>query len=282
MNIPGLHGEDLTIGEGETRIMGIVNVTPDSFSDGGQFYEAAQAVDHGLTLVAEGAAILDVGGESTRPGYTPVDDPEQIRRIIPVISGLRRGTSVPISVDTSSATVAQAALEAGADWINDTTALSADPNLAEVAARFDCALVLMHRFDPPRRRGDTPAGADVLAQIVDTLSERVEWARRSGIDLNRIILDPGLGFGTLFGDSLAIIADIGPMRRLPHPLLVGPSRKSFVGQMTSKPADQRLHGTSAAVAILAMQSVEIIRVHDVGAMVDVVRVADGLREHRGH
>ena len=278
MRIPGLHGEDLIIGEGDTRIMGIVNVTPDSFSDGGQFYDAGRAVSHGLSLVAEGAHVLDVGGESTRPGHSPVDAREQIRRIAPVISGLRLQTSVPISVDTTSAEVASAALEAGADWINDTTALSADPHLAVTAAQFGCAVVLMHRFDPPRKPGDGATGRDVLVQIVDNLGDRVEHASRSGIDLDRIILDPGLGFGTLFEDSLAIMADIGPMRRLPHPLLVGPSRKSFIGQITDKPADQRLHGTSAAVAILAMQRVEIIRVHDVAAMVDVVKVADELRE----
>ena len=257
--------------------MGVVNVTPDSFSDGGAFLDPAQAIDHGLALVEQGADILDIGGESTRPGYDPVSSEEQIARTRPVIAGLRKHTSAPISIDTTRAEVAIAALEAGADWINDTTALSEDPELAAVAAQHGCPVVLMHRFDPPRDPAGGPSTRDAAEHIVENLERRVQFAADQGIDPERIILDPGLGFGTLFQDNLILMADISPLRRLPHPWLFGPSRKSFIGEVTGKPAPERVHGTAAAVAILAMQGVEVLRVHDVAAMVDVVKVADRLR-----
>lgn len=277
MKIAGSHGRGLTLGEGRTRIMGVVNVTPDSFSDGGAFVDPERAIEHGLALAAEGADILDIGGESTRPGYTPTTVEEQIARTRPVIEGLRRQTAVPISIDTTRAAVAIAALQAGADWINDTTALTEDPELAAVAVQHACPVVLMHRFDPPRDSTTTSPPQTVAESIVQDLGQRVRFATGQGIDPQRIILDPGLGFGTLFEDNLLLMADISPLRRLPFPWLVGPSRKSFIGEMTGKPASERLHGTAAAVAILAMQGVEVLRVHDVAAMVDVVKVADHLR-----
>jgi len=257
--------------------MGVVNVTPDSFSDGGAFLDPDQAIAHGLALAEQGADILDIGGESTRPGYDRVSAQEQIARTRPVITGLREHTEVPISIDTTRAAVAAAALEAGADWINDTTALSQDPELAAVAVEHDCPVVLMHRFDPPRDPAKGSRPHDVAEQIVDNLARRVRFATDQGIDPQRIILDPGLGFGTLYQDNLILMADISPLRRLPHPWLFGPSRKSFVGEMTGKPALERVHGTAATVAILAMQGVEVLRVHDVAAMVDAVKVADHLR-----
>ncbi len=273
---PG-HPGPLTLGGGHTRVMGVVNVTPDSFSDGGEFLDPGRAIEHGLTLLAEGADILDIGGESTRPGYAPVGVDEQIRRTRPVIEGLRRQSRTPISIDTTLAPVAQAALDAGADWINDTTALTADPELVTLAARHACPIVLMHRFEPARDATANPSPAAVFTAIIATLSARVRDAVDAGIDPQRIILDPGLGFGTLMQDNLFLMADISPLRQLPHAWLFGPSRKSFIGEMTGRPATERLHGTAAAVAILAMQGVEVLRVHDVAAMVDVIKVADRLR-----
>ncbi|MEE2886740.1 MAG: dihydropteroate synthase [Planctomycetota bacterium] len=276
MKLTGRHGRDLTLGEDRTRIMGVVNVTPDSFSDGGAFVDPERAIEHGLALAADGADVLDIGGESTRPNYTPISVEEQISRTRPVIEGLRKQTAVPISIDTTRAAVAIAALEAGADWINDTTALAEDPELAAVAVEHGCPIVLMHRFNPPR--GTATSTLETVAEsIVQDLELRVRFATDQGIDPKRIILDPGLGFGTLCTDNLLLMADVSPLRRLPYPWLFGPSRKSFIGEMTGKPASERLHGTAAAVAILAMQGVEVLRVHDVAAMVDVVKVADRLR-----
>ncbi len=277
MKIPGFHGTEISLGEGQTRIMGVVNVTPDSFSDGGSFLQPERAIQHGLALIEQGADILDIGGESTRPDYTPVSAEEQIARTQPVIAGLRQETSIPISIDTTRAAVAAAGLAAGADWINDTSALVDDPELAAVAVQHACPIVLMHRFDPARNASSRQVGPAMVEAVVKNLELRVQFAQGQGIDPTRIILDPGLGFGTLFEDNLFLMADINPLRRLPHPWLFGPSRKSFIGEMTGKPASDRLHGTSAAVAILAMQGVEVLRVHDVAAMVDVVRVADRLR-----
>lgn len=264
--------------ERRTRLMGVVNVTPDSFSDGGAFLDPGAAIEHGLRLAGEGADILDIGGESSRPGYVPVPATEQLRRILPVVEGLRRQTDLPLSIDTTRAAVATACLDAGADWINDTSALLEDPDLGPLLAGRNCHVVLMHRFDPPRRDGDRPNGRGLVELVATELEQLAGRAIRQGIDPARIILDPGLGFGTLYADSLALIADVGPLRRLPHPLLFGPSRKSFIGRLTGRPAADRTFGTAAAVAALALQAVEILRVHDVAAMVDVVQVADTLRK----
>ncbi len=275
----GHSARDLTVGEGQTRIMGVVNVTPDSFSDGGRFLDPAAAIEHGLALWREGADILDVGGESTRPGFDPVSVEEQKHRVLPVIEALREQCSVPIAVDTTRAEVAAAALEAGADWINDTTALAGDPEMVHLAAEHGCPVVLMHSFSPSRNEGHGPNGRELVTQIVENLEARVLFAEGEGIDPCRIILDPGLGFGTLFSDNLSVMANVGLFRRLQKPLLFGPSRKSFIGQMTGKPVEERLYGTAAAAAVLAFQGVEILRVHDVAATVDVVRVSDHLRKH---
>ncbi|MCA8956945.1 MAG: dihydropteroate synthase, partial [Planctomycetes bacterium] len=228
------------------------------------------------------ADVLDIGGESTRPGYRPVPPDEQARRVVPVIRALRRQTETPISIDTTRAEVAAAALDAGADWINDTTALAEDPGLARLAARSGAPLILMHRFDPPRLDGASPRGRALVVACVATLEHRAERAAEAGVERARIVLDPGLGFGTLFLDNLTLMADVSPWRRLPYPLLFGPSRKSFLGQLTGRPASERIHGTAAAVATLALQGVEIVRVHDVAAMADVVAVADALRNARAN
>lgn len=252
--------------------MGVLNVTPDSFSDGGRFPTVDAAAEHGERLAREGAAIVDVGGESTRPGHVPVPAEEQIARVVPVIAALRARSDVLISIDTTLAAVARAALAAGADLVNDTTALS-DPELAEVVAAAGCPIVLMHRFTPPR--GPDDAG-DPVAAIADALAARVEYAVARGIDRSRILLDPGLGFGTRADDVPRIIARIGELRRLGLPLVVGPSRKSFLGALTGRPVDEREFATAAAVAALALAGIECVRVHDVRSMRDVVLVAEAI------
>lgn len=268
---------ELLLGE-RTRLMGVVNVTPDSFSDGGRYLDPEAAVDHGLRLVRQGADILDIGGESTRPGHERVPVTEQKRRILPVISALSAQVPVPISVDTTSAEVAAAALEAGAHWINDTSALRQDPELGSVAAQHRCPLVLMHRFEPARGPGAEPAsGPAMVEQIAADLGSAIDRACAAGVDLEQILLDPGLGFGTAMEDNPAILAHLPILRSLGRPLVVGPSRKSFLGHLTGRSANEREYATAAAVATIALQGVEVVRVHDVAAMADVVVVADAIR-----
>jgi dihydropteroate synthase len=279
MRIGAAGGRDLIVGEGTTRLMGVVNVTPDSFYDGGRYRDVELAVDHGRRLCEAGADVLDVGGESTRPGHAPVDDAEQIRRVVPVVEALVNAVRVPISIDTTRAEVARRALEAGAHWVNDTLALLGDGRMAEVIAAAGCPVVLMHRFVPPRARQAASTGRPVVEAIAAALRERVEVAQRSGIASGRILLDPGIGFGTLPEDNLAIHAHIEPMRELGFPLVYGPSRKSFLGRILggSRGPAELLLATAASVTALALRGVEILRVHDVAEMRDAVRVADALR-----
>jgi len=261
--------------------MGVINVTPDSFSDGGQFLEPGAAIAEGLRMVAEGADVLDVGGESTRPGYEPVRPAEQLARILPVIEGLRGQVEVPISVDTTRATVAAAAMDAGADWVNDTSALTEDPEMADLCADRNCTVVLMHRFVPSRNQtSGPPSGSEMVALLVQDLAARLQEATSRGIGEDRIVLDPGLGFGTRAHDNPEILARIDLLLQLRRPLLVGPSRKSFLGELTGRPPEERVPATAAAVTALALAGVEIVRVHDVAAMVDVTRVADAIRSGR--
>ena len=273
LRAPG--GREISLGEG-TRLMGILNVTPDSFSDGGRHLEPDAALAHGLRLVSEGAHVLDVGGESTRPGHRGVPAGEQMRRILPVIRALTEEVAVPISVDTTSAEVAAAALDAGAHWINDTSALRADPELGAVAAAHGCPLVLMHRFEPARA-AHLPRGPALVETIADHLEQALERARAAGVMDEQLLVDPGLGFGTAMMDNPAILANLSVLRRLGRPLVVGPSRKSFLGHLTGRRADEREYGTAAAVATIVLQGVELVRVHDIAAMADVVAVADAIR-----
>ncbi len=271
-------GRTLAVGDGRTRLMGVLNLTPDSFSDGGRFADAERAVAHALAMVDAGAAVIDLGGESTRPGHAPVPALVQIERVLPVLSALRSRTAVPISIDTTSAEVAATALGAGADWINDTSALAADPGMAEVVAERGCPVVLMHRFAPPRAPGADPApGRALVRGIGERLAARLAAALAHGIAAERILLDPGVGFGTLPADNVAICAHVGELRRLGRPLVCGPSRKSFLGVVTGRAVGERAFATAASVAALALAGVELVRVHDVGAMRDVAVVADAIR-----
>ncbi|MGA0060075.1 MAG: dihydropteroate synthase [Planctomycetota bacterium] len=277
VTLSGPDGRALTVGGPRTRLMGILNVTPDSFFDGGRYDELDAAVAQGRALVDAGADVLDVGGESTRPGHDRVPADEQIRRVTPVIRALAQAVDVPISIDTTLGPVAAAALEAGASWVNDTTAFRQDPGLADVCAAHGCPVVLMHRFDPPRQDAAAPTGRALVRAVAAALAERVAFAVDRGIDRNRIVLDPGVGFGTLSSDNLAMHAFVDELRALDLPLLFGTSRKSFLGHVTGREVGDRLFATAASQACLALAGVEILRVHDVREMRDVVAIADAIR-----
>jgi dihydropteroate synthase len=250
----------------QPRIMGIVNVTPDSFSDGGQQFDAARAVAHGLQLVAEGADILDVGGESTRPGAAPVSEDEEIRRIMPVIAGLRAKTDVRISIDTRKAMVMREAVNAGADIINDVTALMHDPLSLETAADLGVPVVLMHAQGDPRTMQDRPAYDDVVLDVFDFLEARVDACRRAGIPTEHMLIDPGIGFGKTLEHNLALMSGLSIFHGLGLPILLGASRKRFIGTLTGvETAGDRVHGSVAAALVAVSQGAQIVRVHDVAA-----------------
>jgi dihydropteroate synthase len=246
--------------------MGVVNVTPDSFSDGGRFYEPATAVGHALRLAAEGADLLDIGGESTRPGAEPVSPSEELRRVLPVITALRRQTAVPLSIDTSKAVVAQEALAAGAEAINDITALAADPVMPALAASSGCGVVAMHMQGNPRTMQQNPSYRDVVGEVLDYLRRRRDALLAAGISQERIALDPGIGFGKTTEHNLALLRAIGQFHTLGCPLLVGVSRKRFIGQVLGEPAAERTFGTIGAALAAARQGVQVLRVHDVAAV----------------
>lgn len=257
-------------------VMGIVNVTPDSFFDGGQYYDPQRAVAHALRLVAEGADLLDIGAESTRPGALPVDEHEERRRLLPVVTAVARAVSVPISVDTSKAEVARAALDAGAVMVNDVTALRGDRAMVDVVAEAGAGLVVMHMQGIPETMQQAPHYDDVVGNIAQFLEERSRFAMDHGVERDRIVLDPGIGFGKTLTHNLDLLANLHAFTELGFPLLVGPSRKGFIGQLTHQSVDARAWGTAAVIALAVQQGARILRVHDVGPMRDVVSVADAV------
>jgi dihydropteroate synthase len=256
-----------------TLVMGIVNVTPDSFSDGGQFLDVGKAVTHGLCMAAEGAAILDVGGESTRPGAEPVPAAEQIRRIVPAIEGLKQHSGIPISVDAKDVEVARAAFDAGAAILNDITALS-DDRMAELAAMAEVPVVLMHMQGTPATMQAEPHYDDVVGEVLGFLIERARRAESFGIPQQRIFIDPGIGFGKTLRHNLLLLKHIDRFVATGYRVLVGASRKRFIGELTGKDVpSQRVFGTAATVALCAAAGVSVVRVHDVAAMHDAATVA---------
>jgi dihydropteroate synthase len=259
-------------------IMGVLNVTPDSFSDGGKFFGTERAIAHGLEMAAQGAAIIDVGGESTRPTSAPVSTAEQIKRVVPVIEGLVKNVSVPISIDTYDYKVAEAALQAGAAIINDTTALS-DRRMAQLAATQQAPVVLMHIQGTPKTMQVDPKYDDVVGEVLEFLLTRAERAQQLGILKERIFIDPGIGFGKTVQHNLLLLKNIEKFVATGYRVLVGPSRKSFIGKITGKenPAE-RIFGTAAAVALCVTAGVSIVRVHDVAEMVDVVKVVEAIEK----
>ena len=262
-------------------IMGILNVTPDSFSDVGRFFDPNKAIDQALKLVEEGADILDVGGESTRPGSDAVPEDEEIKRVLPVIQAAVRYTTAPVSIDTTKAGVAKAALDAGAAMVNDVSALRFDDKMAEVVAAAGVPLVVMHMRGIPKTMQAGPIEyQDLLGEIRSFLDEALQRAAAAGIEREQVIVDPGIGFGKAPEHNLTIMNRIGELSALGRPILVGPSRKAFIGKVLDKEVDQRLHGTAAAVAASVFGGAHILRVHDVGPMRDVIEVARAIAGER--
>ena len=258
-----------------TLVMGVLNVTPDSFSDGGVFYDHEAAVRHGLGMAREGADLIDVGGESTRPGAEPVPAEEERERVVPVIKRLSAEVDVPISIDTTKAEVARAALDAGAAIVNDVSA-GRDPGIFGAARETGAGLVLMHMQGEPRTMQADPHYDDVVRDVRDELRARVEAAEEAGVERSRLVVDPGIGFGKTVDHNLSLLKHADALFELGVPVLVGPSRKSFLGKLLGSEVDDRLEGTAAAVAWLASCGVHIVRVHDVREMARVVRVADAI------
>jgi len=258
-------------------VMGIVNVTPDSFSDGGVFLDPECAVARALQQIEEGAPVIDVGGESTRPGSRPVPAAEQIRRVIPVIEGLQsKNSRIFISIDTTAAEVAQSALHAGASIVNDTSSLRDDPNMIDVVARARASVVLMHRKGTPHdmQQGGGPLYEDVVAEIMDFLTQRIEFAVRGGIDRERIAIDPGIGFGKRDADNLVILQQVRRFNQLGCPVVIGASRKRFIGKVLNEaePRD-RVIGSVACATITALGGASIVRAHDVLPTVQAINMA---------
>jgi dihydropteroate synthase len=260
----------------KTLVMGILNVTPDSFSEQGLYFDVNQAVEHALQMAEDGADIIDVGGESTRPGSLPVDAAEEIRRIVPVISALSEKSEVPISVDTRKAQVAGAAIEAGAAIVNDVSAL-ADEKMADLCAKSEVGVVLMHMRGEPQRMQDDPIYEDLMAEITGFLGDRIELAVQAGIGRERIFIDPGIGFGKMAGDNLEIMKRLAEFRSLGAPIVLGTSRKSIISSVLGglEPSD-RIEGTAATVAAGIMNGARIVRVHDVKPMARVASMTDAI------
>jgi len=258
-------------------VMGIVNVTPDSFYDGGRYNLPEGAIAHALELVEQGADILDIGAESTRPGAKPVSQEDELARLIPVITGLVRRVTVPISVDTTKASVAQSALAAGACIINDVSALRSDASMASVVARSGAAVVLMHMQGTPQFMQNDPQYGDVANEVMSFLHERIQAAEAAGISRTNIILDPGIGFGKRLTHNLEILKRLSDLTVLGYPVLVGLSRKAFIGQLLGRPVERRAWGTAAAVALAVDRGATILRVHDVAMMTEVVKVSAAMR-----
>jgi dihydropteroate synthase len=254
-------------------LMGIVNVTPDSFFDGGRFCDPQRAVAHALRLVDEGADLLDIGAESTRPGASPVDEQEERRRLVPVVAALAKAVSVPISVDTSKAEVARAAIDAGAVMVNDVTALRGDSAMVDVVAQAGAGLALMHMQGTPETMQHAPRYVDVVGEVAQFLAERARFAIDHGVAKDRIVVDPGIGFGKALDHNLDLLANLRVFTELGYPLLVGPSRKGFIGQLTDQSVEARGWGTAGVVALATEHGANILRVHDVGPMKDVAKVA---------
>ncbi len=259
-----------------TLVMGVLNVTPDSFSDGGLFYDHERAIEHGKRLARDGADIIDVGGESTRPGSDPVTLEEEIRRVIPVIEALAREVDVPISVDTCKAEVASRALDAGASMVNDVSALRFDPDMVRVVAERKVPVVLMHMKGTPKDMQLDPRYEDLISEIMEFLEERVRFAESNGVPPELIIVDPGIGFGKTVEHNLSIIKHLRRFKSLGKPVLLGTSRKSFIGKVLNVGVEEREEGTAATVVAGILNGADIVRVHNVARILPAVRMADAI------
>jgi dihydropteroate synthase len=272
-----LQSGTLVLGE-RTLLMGVLNVTPDSFSGDGLNLDSEAAVSRAFEMQRDGADILDIGGESTRPGADWISAGEELRRVLPVIKGLRGQLKIPMSIDTNKSEVAEAAAEAGAEIINDVTALRRDPRIAEVARRRKLPLILMHIRGEPRTMQTAPFARNAMLDVRTGLKKSVALAIRAGVSKSQIVVDPGLGFGKSFEQNYELIARLGELTRLGFPLLIGPSRKGFIGRtLGGVSGGERIFGTAAAVTACILNGAHIVRVHDVHEMAQVARVADAVR-----
>jgi dihydropteroate synthase len=280
-----LRSHTLVLGE-RTLLMGVLNVTPDSFSDGGAFLDSQAAVARALEVERDGADILDIGGESTRPAASPVSAREELLRILPVLEALRGKLHIPISVDTRQSEVAEAALAAGAEIVNDISALRTDPHLAEVACRLRAPMILMHMRGTPRTMQRGPFARDVIRDVITGLRDALARARRAGLPKSQVLLDPGIGFGKSHEQNFEILARLPEFARLGCPIVIGTSRKAFLGKALARagepplPPSERILGTAATVTASILGGAHIVRVHDVAEMVRIVRVADAIRTSR--
>ncbi len=275
-----LNSGTLVLGE-HTLVMGVLNVTPDSFSDGGKFYSQENAIGHALQMERAGADLIDMGAESTRPGSEGISFEEELKRLLPVLGGLRRRLKIPISIDTQKAQVAEAALDAGAEIINDISGLKSDSRIAEVAARRRVPLILMHMRGEPRTMQKGPFARGLMKDVMQGLRKSVILAGKAGIPKSQIILDPGIGFGKSFAQNYELLQKLPQLAKLGYPLLVGTSRKGFLGAALAQegnpaPPEERIWGTAATVTAGILNGAHIVRVHDVAEMVQVARVADCL------
>ncbi len=261
--------------DARTLVMGILNVTPDSFSDGGRFLDASSALAHGIRLVEEGADIVDVGGESTRPSSEPVPEEEELRRVIPVVEALASKTPAPISIDTRKASVAAAALAAGATIVNDVSA-GGDPDMFPVVKAAGAGMVLMHMQGEPKTMQAEPHYGDVVAEVKEFLAQRMEAAVFAGVGPQHLALDPGIGFGKNLDHNLRLLHHVDALRDLGRPIMVGPSRKRFIGAVLDLPELERVEGTAGVVAWTVARGAHIVRVHDVKEIVRVVRMVDAI------
>ncbi len=266
----------LTLGD-RTLLMGVLNVTPDSFSDGGMFLAPERAIERALEIERQGADMLDIGGESTRPGSAGISAEEELARILPVLDGLRGRLKIPISIDTQKAAVAEAAVKLGAEILNDVTALRSDPGLAEVARRNRLPMILMHMRGQPRTMQKPPFAREVLKNVSSGLRQALARAKKAGLKRAQIVLDPGIGFGKSYSQNCELLARLPELARLGCPLMVGTSRKSFLGHyLGGAPEDQRIWGTAATVTASILGGAHIVRVHDVTEMAQVARLADAV------
>lgn len=268
-------GRSISLGE-RTLIVGVLNVTPDSFSDGGQNFETARAIDRALAMASEGADIIEVGGESTRPGAARLSVDEELSRVLPVLTGLAERLKTPIAIDTYKSEVAAAATARGATIINDVSALRFDPALAGVAAREHAVLVLMHMRGEPATMQKIEPSPDIFAEISSDLGNAIHVAESRGVNRDKIIIDPGIGFGKTLEQNLAILNHLERFDSFNLPLMVGTSRKSFIGRITGRPEADRAFGSAASIAIAILRGAHMVRVHDVRQMADAARIADAI------
>lgn len=260
-------------------VMGVLNVTPDSFSDGGTYVTVAQAVDHAQQMQAQGADIIDIGAESSRPGAEPINEREELRRLIPVVEAVRKVVSLPISVDTTKAAVARSAIQAGAVIVNDISALQGDPAMAHLVAETGVAVVLMHMRGTPQTMQQSPRYGNVVEEVTVFLQQRAQVAIACGIRPSQIVLDPGFGFGKLQEHNLHMLAEFETFTTLGYPVLAGVSRKQFIGNLIRQPVHEREFGNAGAVAVAVLKGAHIIRVHDVRAMKDTATVVSAISRH---